>query len=161
KEPDQRGDIFSMGVVLYEALAGQHPFRAGPAGATAGRILQQGPSPIPGAVPGGLRPVIARMLEKDPERRYQTCDDVLTDIRAVHSGGKPAGARTGLPLQRMAWLAAAVALFVLLALKSGVKAPWSSSQAAVSGRQMAVLPFRPSAEDAGSRAFANGLTETL
>jgi serine/threonine-protein kinase len=162
KEPDQRADIFSMGVVLYEALSGQHPFRAGPVAATAGRILHQGAAPIPGVVPAGLEPVISRMLEKDPERRYQTCGEALADIRAVHSGGKPAAAaRRQLPLQRIGWLATAAALAVFLTLKLGVKAPWSSGEAAVSGRQMAVLPFRPTAEDASSRAFANGLTETL
>src|SRR5215469_14388208 len=157
EEPDQRSDIFSIGVVLYEALSGEHPFRAGPSAGT-GRILQQGPGPIRGVVPKGLKPVISCMLEKDPKLRYQTCDDVLSDIRAIRSA-RPA--RVPLPLRRMAGLAAAAALLVLLALKLGVKAPWPSSQAAVSSRQMVVLPFRPTAEDAGSRAFANGLTDTL
>ena len=161
KAPDQRADIFSIGVVLYEALSGRHPFRAGPAAATAGRILEQGPGPIPGAVPLGLRPVIARMLEKDPERRYQSCADALADIRAVRSGDQPAAARVRLPGQRIAWLGVALALLLALILKWGVKTPWSSGRAAVSNRQMVVLPFRPSAEDAGSRAFANGLTETM
>src|SRR5262249_34561885 len=113
KEPDQRSDIFSIGVVLYEALSGKHPFRAGAAPA-AGRILQQGPGPIPGAVPVSLRPVITRMLEKEPERRYQTCADVLTDICAVHSGRKPSGVRMRLPLQRIGWLVVAMALLALL-----------------------------------------------
>jgi len=157
EEPDQRSDIFSIGVVLYEALSGEHPFRAGSLAAT-GRILQQGPGPIRGVVPKGLKSVIARMLEKDAKLRYQTCDDALSDIRAVHSARRT---RVPLPLRRMAGLAAAAALLVLLALKLGVKAPWPSSQAAVSSRQMVVLPFRPTAEDAGSRAFANGLTDTL
>jgi serine/threonine-protein kinase len=102
------------------------------------------------------------MLEKDPECRYQSCADALADIRAVHSGGKPAAAaRMQLPLQKIAWLAVAAAVVVLLTLKLGVKTPWSSGQVAVTGRQVAVLPFRPTAEDASSRAFANGLTETL
>ena len=157
EEPDQRSDIFSIGVVLYEALFGEHPFRAGPSAAS-GRILQQGPGPIRGVVPKGLKRVIARMLEKDPKLRYQTCDDALSEIRAIHSARR---ARVPLPLRRIAGLAAAAALLVLLALKLGVNAPWPSSQAAVSSRQMVVLPFRPTTEDAGSRAFANGLTDTL
>lgn len=162
KTPDQRADIFSMGVVLYEALSGQHPFRAGPAAATAGRILQQDLGPLPGGVPLGLRPVITRMLEKDPERRYQSCADALADIRAVHSGDQPVtGARMRLPGQRIAWLAVALALLLFFILKWGVKTLWFSSQAAASGRQMVVLPFRPTADDASSRAFANGLTETM
>ncbi|HEY6270805.1 MAG TPA: protein kinase [Terriglobales bacterium] len=167
RAPDQRADIFSVGVVLYEALSGQHPFRADPTAATAGRILRERPSPIPGVVPGGLEPVIRRMLAKDPENRYQSCADVLSDLRAVHSGEKPAGAqlssRVGLSWQRIAWLVGmvVVALMVLFSVKPGVKAPWSPLPVAASSRQMVVLPFRPTADDAGSRAFASGLTETL
>jgi eukaryotic-like serine/threonine-protein kinase len=165
RAPDQRADIFSVGVVLYEALSGQHPFRLDPTAATAGRILREKPGPIPGVVPGGLEPVIGRMLAKDPENRYQSCADVLSDLRAVHSGKQPAAAKIGprmqLPLQRIASLAMVAALVGLLAVKLGVKTPWSSVPVAASSRQMVVLPFQPTAEDASSRAFASGLTETL
>ena len=81
-QPDRRSDIFSMGVVFYEALAQQHPFRGDPAKA-AGRSLRAGLGPIPGVVPDGVDPVIARMLARDPAQRYQTCADVLADIRKI------------------------------------------------------------------------------
>jgi serine/threonine-protein kinase len=161
--PDQRADIFSMGVVLYEALAGQHPFR-GKKG-TAGRILRERPHPISGAVPAGLDRVIARMLAKDPARRYQSCADVLADIRAVHAGRKPAAHQsaiaTELPLRRLAVLVIVVVLAALFAMKVGVRASWSSLPVTASRRQMVVLPFQPPADDANSRAFASGLTEAL
>jgi tetratricopeptide (TPR) repeat protein/tRNA A-37 threonylcarbamoyl transferase component Bud32 len=165
KAPDQRADIFSVGVVLYEALAGQHPFRADPTRGTAGRILREEPAPIPGVVSAGLEPVIARMLAKDPAQRYQSCAETLADIRAVHSGRKPGARKTGArmerPRQRIASLAVVVAMAGLVVLKFGVRAPWSSVPVAASSRQVVVLAFKPSAEDANSRAFANGLTETL
>lgn len=160
RAPDQRADIFSMGVVLYEALSGQHPFRA-----TAGRILQEAPGPIPGPVPAGLEPVIGRMLAKDPAQRYQSCADALADIRAAHSGRttapRKAGAGVGLPLARIASVAVVVFMAALFAPRLGVKAPWSSAPVAAASREMVVLPFQPPAEDANSRAFASGLTETL
>ncbi len=163
--PDQRADIFSMGVVLYEALTGQHPFRGNRAKATAGRILQEKPDAMAGVVPAGLEPVIARMLAKDPAQRYQSCADVLADIRAVHSGREPVApagrAQRNLLLEGVAVLVIVVILAALLALKLGVRASWSSVPVAASSRQIVVLPFQPPAEDANSRAFASGLTEAL
>jgi serine/threonine-protein kinase len=163
--PDQRADIFSIGIVFFEVLSGQHPFRADYATAAAGQILDGKPVPLPGAVPAELKPVIARMLEKNPERRYQSCAEALIDIQAVHSGGKRAAGKVeaqGLqPLPKIAWVALVVALAGLLSWKLGVKGLWSSGKVAASSRQMVVLPFRPTAEDASSHAFANGLTETL
>ena len=103
-QPDRRSDIFSMGVVLYEAVSGQHPFRGDPAKA-AGRSVQDALGPIPGVIPEGLEPVIARMLARDPAQRYQSCADVLADIRALHRRRKRAaapnsGSRTVRPTQR-------------------------------------------------------------
>src|SRR5260370_7741434 len=88
--PDRRADIFLMGVVLYEALTGQHPFRGNRAKATAGRILQEKPDALAGVVPAGLEPGIARMLAKDPAQPYQSCPDLLPDIRPLPSGRQPA-----------------------------------------------------------------------
>src|SRR5262249_34020935 len=69
--------------------------------------------------------------------------------------------RRELPLRSLAVSVTIVALAALLALKVGVRASWSLAPVTASSRQMVVLPFQPSAEDAGSRAFASGLTETL
>lgn len=163
--PDPRSDIFSLGVVLYEALAGQHPFRGDPAKA-AGRSLQAGLGSIPGVVPEGLEPVIARMLAREPAQRYQSCADVLADIRGLRRRRKPVTAsksssRTARSAQRVVVLALILALAVSLALKFGMRTSSAPAAVAASSRQMIVLPFRPPAEDSNSRAFANGLTEAL
>jgi eukaryotic-like serine/threonine-protein kinase len=166
-QPDQRSDIFSMGVVLYEAVSGQHPFRGDPAKA-AGHSLQAGLGAIPGVIPEGLEPVIARMLARDPAQRYQSCADVRADVRALHRRRKRAaapnsGSRTVRPTQRTVVLGLLLvsALAAPLALKFGMRTLSSPVAVAASSRQMIVLPFRPPAEDPNSRAFANGLTEAL
>ncbi|HSM87620.1 MAG TPA: serine/threonine-protein kinase, partial [Candidatus Limnocylindrales bacterium] len=82
--PDRRADIFSLGVVFYEALTGLHPFRDSHAMGTVAHILHESPHAFPGPIPAGLDHVITRMLAKDPAQRYQTCEDVLADLRAVH-----------------------------------------------------------------------------
>ena len=166
--PDERSDIFALGIVLYEALAGRHPFRGDPATSTSGRTLRCDPPPLPPSAPAGMNQVLALMLAKEPAQRYQTCTRVLEDIRAIHGGDSPAGekkrfANRAWP-RRIMWLAAAVTLIVLtslLLLGSLPRMPWSAVPVNASSRQLAVLPFETTVQDANSRAFAAGLTETL
>ena len=166
--PDERSDIFSLGIVLYEALAGCHPFRVDPATSNSGRTLHCDLPPLPASAPAGMNEVLALMLAKEPAQRYQTCTRVLEDIRAIHGGGNPAlqkkrRANSASP-RRIMWLAAAAALIVLISLLllgSLPRMPWSALPVNASSRQLAVLPFETAAQDASSRAFAGGLTETL
>jgi serine/threonine protein kinase len=81
---DQRSDIFSLGVLLYQMCTGRHPFHER-AGATS-RALRAGPWPLgrirPDA-PDRLERMVAKCLEKDPERRYQSAHDLCRDLREL------------------------------------------------------------------------------
>jgi eukaryotic-like serine/threonine-protein kinase len=159
--PDARTDIFALGVVFYEALAGSHPFCGEHAQPAADRILHAQPRPFPGSVPAGLEPVLLRMLEKEPKNRYQTCAEALADVRGVHESRKPtlgkSGTRLPRPIARAVPLAAAILLGAML---FSWPAPTPRPNSPVS-RQLVVLPFQPMSTDASNRAFASGLTETL
>ena len=167
--PDERSDIFSLGVVLYESLAGHHPFRVEPADLTADRAVRSEPALLPPAAPKAMNAVLARMLAKEPAQRYQSCADVLADIRAVRNGRKPVLGKSwrfaNFPLPpRIVWLPVLVTLIVLIALLlrgSFLAMPWSAAPVSASSRQLAVLPFETTAQDANSRALAGGLTEAL
>ncbi|MGE5321683.1 MAG: protein kinase domain-containing protein [Actinomycetota bacterium] len=158
--PDQSADIFSLGVVLYEALAGCHPF-------SRSSVLPPGdaPPPIARELPPGLEQVVARMLARDPARRYASCGEASAALRAVREGRKPAGVLTG--IQRSRLRAASRYTFPALILLALLLWPVLSrepqpSLVEASSRQLAVLPFQPADEnDANSRAFAAGLTDTL
>ena len=86
KDTDPRADIFSLGVILYEALSGRHPFLAGSFMATSDRTLHEVPPPLARLnpkVPAELERIVAKMLAKNPDERYATAADLLVDLRAV------------------------------------------------------------------------------
>jgi serine/threonine protein kinase/tetratricopeptide (TPR) repeat protein len=83
---DHRSDIFSFGVVLYEMLTGHTPFRGEHEAAMLYSIVNEEPQPVLSAVPDvsyQLVNLIERTLEKDPSDRYQSMEDLLSDLRRL------------------------------------------------------------------------------
>jgi pentatricopeptide repeat protein len=94
KEVDGRSDIFSLGVLFYELIAGRQPFTGSSALAVVDAILHADPLPASMFnfnVTGDLERLLNRMLEKDKARRYQSMRDIIRDLDAV---------RQGIPLDR-------------------------------------------------------------
>ncbi len=83
---DGRSDLFATGIVLYQMLAGERPFRADSLVAIAAKIVRDDPPPLAAKnaeVPAALRRVIDRCLAKKPEQRYQTGAELADALKKV------------------------------------------------------------------------------
>jgi serine/threonine protein kinase len=105
---DNRTDLFSFGVVLYEMLAGRRPFEGEDANHVIRAVLEDQP-PFLENVPARLREITSKSLEKGKDKRYQSTDELLSDLRSVRE--KAAGRRS-----KYAIAAAVIAGLVLIAL---------------------------------------------
>ncbi len=174
KNPDGRADIFSLGVIFYEALTGRHPFLSTNFLATCERILDEEPPPLRQygpRIPAELEHVVGKMLAKDPEERYATAADLLVDLRGMQrphreaspsprelqarGRGKRLVVASGVIVATLALLASAIP-----GARQRVKG-WLGIQPVPREKIVAVLPFRVLGGDAQDTAFSDGLTETL
>jgi serine/threonine protein kinase len=84
RKVDARADIFSFGVLLYEMLTGKLPFSGEYESAMIYSILNEEPEPVQKHRPGissELLHLLSRALEKDPDHRYQSSEDMLIDLK--------------------------------------------------------------------------------
>ena len=175
---DERTDMFSLGIVLFEMLTGRLPFKGATSTALALQIVQAAP-PVPSAVnpsvPRELDPIVAKALAKSLDQRYESAATMAADLRAVaaildvrsHRTEPPSSTVTILPPRRSYSLP--IALAVLLAAAAAVawferepiRAQWRRMVGRTLAPVIAVIPLELAGADQSQRYFADGLTEDL
>ncbi|MEO7477517.1 MAG: serine/threonine-protein kinase, partial [Gemmatimonadales bacterium] len=147
---DARSDLYSLGCVVYEMLAGQPPFTAPTAQALLARhALDPVPSlrTVRGTVSPDLERAITRALAKVPADRFATAEQFMAALAAPAQPTEVLKSRT----PRRRWLVAAAALFAAAAAGAVVRPAFRTVRSSVlpSAAVIAVLPFAPSVADTG------------
>jgi serine/threonine protein kinase/Flp pilus assembly protein TadD len=175
KTTDERSDIFSLGVVFYEALGGRHPFKVRGAGflETYERILREEPPPLRQLnpeVPAELERIVAKMLAKNPADRYGSAADLATDLRALRRAPAAIAAQKS---PRPKWfmradagipVTIAIILVSILAAIPSVRQQvktWLRIDTIPKQKQLAVLEFQAVDGSAEETSFTAGLTDTV
>jgi serine/threonine protein kinase len=141
---DHRSDIFSVGVILYELLAGKRAFQGDTSVETMTAILKQDLPELPETVPAGVRQIVAHCLEKEAARRFQSAHDLGFALSQNTAGS--GSAKTVVVERRWNWRwpAAAIAC-AALGLGTGwflrtAPAPASWSRVKLGGPEVAFAP---------------------
>jgi TolB-like protein/Flp pilus assembly protein TadD len=163
RDVDQRSDLFSLGVVLYEMCTGRLPFHGTTKTELIVKIAQEEPPSIESLNPqcsAGLARIVGKCLEKDRERRYAAAQELTADLKKLQEGRMPIPRRRVL---RIAGGSAGAAAILMLGW-AVLPAKWRRALPGLGGpriRKLAVLPMANLSGDAGQDYFTDGMTDLL
>jgi serine/threonine-protein kinase len=104
---DERTDIFSLGVMLYEMVAGRRPFEGATRTDVILAVIEHEPPPLADDVPAALQQIIRRALQKERPARYQSAKELLADLQQFKRELRTSG-HLDLAYQPAAWSEAAI-----------------------------------------------------
>jgi serine/threonine protein kinase/Tfp pilus assembly protein PilF len=165
KDIDQRSDIYSLGVILYEMVTGRVPFEAETPLAIAMKhtsAAPKNPKELNAQIPEGLCHVILKCLEKNREQRYQSAEELHSELNKIEEGMPTTEMivpeRQPVIRWKSLFFYSGVAVILLLLILSGIFL--------LKGRRktldsVAVLPLKAISDDPKQAIFADGMTEAI
>lgn len=172
KELDQRSDLYTLGLILYELLTGKMPFNAESALASLIKRTQERAVPVSDhdqKIPGALSGIVSKCLERDPNLRYQSANELLRDLEAWQ--GKRAAATLGFHPHVKPWgqtipwpLVTGIVTVLVLAIVGFIfREKLFSPSKATSGAalSLAVMPFQNASGDQSWDWLGSSLADML
>ena len=147
---DSRSDIFAFGCVLHEMLSGKRAFKRETAAESMTAVLREEPRALEAS--SELAALVNRCLEKRPEMRFQSAQDLAFALRSLLSAPALSHAEVPLTSRRpaLSWLIPGAAAFVLVAVVIGVlrgRAPSPPLAAVLNPKRILVVPFENATGD--------------